>query len=98
MSQTRWLPNVCHDDGCFTLTMPGIDEEAHLYYDEPEENVMNLTLTDIPESMEGRGLASSLVRTACEYARSNDVKIIPTCTFVQAYLESNPDEQDVLKQ
>ncbi len=101
--EPQWLPVVRHEADLrrFVLHQPGESGEAILRYEEQEEGdqlVFNMTSTEVPQSMEGRGMAASLVRTACEYARRNDVKIIPTCTFVQAYIESHPSEQDVLKQ
>lgn len=79
------------------LTLPGYDDEAYLWYEEQDDgDIYNFTQTDIPESLAGRNLASALARTACEYARSNDIKIVPTCTHVANYLLQNPDEIDVV--
>ena len=48
--------------------------------------------TEVPEAPEGRGLASLLAKTALDYARSNDLTVVPICPFVRSYLEKHPDE------
>src|SRR5438105_15907871 len=53
---------------------------------------ISLIHTEVPEALEGRGLASLLAKTALEYARSNDLTVVPICPFVRSYLEKHPDE------
>ncbi len=48
--------------------------------------------TEVPEALGGRGLASLLAKTALEYARTNDLTVVPICEFVRSYLEKHPDE------
>ena len=53
--------------------------------------------TDVPEAAEGRGIGSELVRTALDYARREDLSIVPMCAFVSAYLQRHPEYQDLVQ-
>ena len=56
----------------------------------PDEEHIIFTRTLVPEEIEGQGVASKMVRTALEYARDNDIKVIPQCPFVAGYIEIHP--------
>ena len=59
-------------------------------------SVLDIFHTEVPESLEGRGLASSLVRAAFDYARSHDMKIRPSCSYVRAWAKRHPEVTDLL--
>lgn len=46
--------------------------------------------------LRGQGLAEKLVLEAVEYARKNQLKIIPFCSYVSVYLGKHPEVQDVI--
>ena len=52
--------------------------------------------TEVPVEFEGRGVASKLVETALNYARDNDLKVIPICPFVAAFIRRNPECQPLV--
>jgi uncharacterized protein len=45
---------------------------------------------------EGRGVASGLVRFALDDARSRELRVIPICPYVKAYLERHPEDRDLV--
>jgi len=47
--------------------------------------------TEVPRSLQGRGVASALVRSALEDARTRGLTVVPTCSFVSAYISKHPD-------
>jgi predicted GNAT family acetyltransferase len=67
---------------------------AHLTY-VLEGDTIDLTHTYVPKTAEMRGVGSALVRAALEYARSNGLKVIPTCPFVRAFLDKHPEYQEL---
>ena len=52
--------------------------------------------TEVPESLGGRGIGKRLVRGALAMVRAEGLKIIPACPFVRHYVETHPEEQDLL--
>ena len=57
--------------------------------------VMTVLHTEVPAPLEGRGLASSLVRAALDHARANGLHVVPTCPFVRKYMERHPEYHDL---
>ena len=52
--------------------------------------------TEIAPAFEGQGLGSSLARGALEDARSRQLKVVPLCPFIAAYIERHPEVQDLV--
>jgi predicted GNAT family acetyltransferase len=52
--------------------------------------------TEVPKSMEGKGIGSKLVRGALDDARRRGFKVVPRCPFVQEYATRHPEYQDVV--
>ena len=47
--------------------------------------------TEVPHEMEGQGVASKLVKTALDDARTQHLTVIPFCPFVAGYIRRHPD-------
>jgi uncharacterized protein len=71
------------------------DNERFIIYTEGKEafveytmihNEMNLYHTYTHPSLRGKGLAAQVVRAAFEFAKENNLKVIPTCSYVQAFV------------
>ncbi|WP_299289782.1 GNAT family N-acetyltransferase [uncultured Mucilaginibacter sp.] len=63
---------------------------------EMDSNVMNIMHTEVPEAMEGQGIASDLAKFALDYARENQMKVKNYCRFVQVFLHRHPEYQDLI--
>jgi predicted GNAT family acetyltransferase len=63
---------------------------------EREPDRITLTHTIVPKALEGRGIASRLIRAALEAARAEGLKVVPQCPFVRAYIERHPEMKDLL--
>ena len=60
------------------------------------DGVMRMTHTEVPPMLEGRGIAAQLVTATVDYARANDLKIAPLCSYVRAWIRRHPGAQDLL--
>lgn len=49
--------------------------------------------TIVPKELEGRGVASRLVRHILDYAQREGLKVRPDCPFVRAYIDKHPEYQ-----
>ena len=57
----------------------------------PRDGALDLVHTRVPDPVEGQGFGTALVQAAIAAARRDGVKIIPTCPFVQHYVDAHPD-------
>ncbi len=53
--------------------------------------------TEVPKNLEGQGIANQLAHTALEYAKSNDLKIMPLCPYVATYIRRHPEYKALLR-
>lgn len=52
--------------------------------------------TEVPPAAEGQGIGMSLARAALEHARSQKLRVIPSCPFVKAYIGKHPEYADLV--
>lgn len=55
-----------------------------------------LAHTEVPPALEGRGIGSALAKHALEYARENNLEVVPSCPFIAGYIRSHPDYADLV--
>ncbi len=60
------------------------------------DGVITFTHTGVPSPIEGRGIAGQLVQRGLNYAREENLKVIPACSYVARYIERHPEYQDLL--
>lgn len=69
---------------------------AEMVYTMPSDDKMIIEHTEVDASLEGKGVGKQLVKTAVEYARTHNIKIIPLCPFTKTVLDRVKEWQDVL--
>lgn len=52
--------------------------------------------TEVSAGFEGRGIAARLARFALDDARRRELLVIASCPYVQRYLETHPDDHDIV--
>ena len=77
----------------FVTTVEG--HEAYLSYKISDDKI-DFYLTFTPVALRGKGLAKKIVEFAFNYARENNLKIIPTCSYVQSFVERNNEYKSLL--
>jgi uncharacterized protein len=82
--------SVTHNRGQHRFEIPLGAELALLQYREHDGSI-DLIHTEVPQSHQGQGLADKLAKAALDYARQNQLRVIPSCKFVRAYLKRHPD-------
>ena len=61
-----------------------------------EGDTITFTHTLVPKAIEGRGVASKLIRAALDASRDEGLKVIAQCPFVAAYIERHPEYRGLL--
>ena len=72
--------------------------EAYLTYENDNDNILNFGHTYVPFNLRGRGIAAKIVGYALEYARENNFKVIPSCSYVRVYIEKNRQFNDLVEE
>ena len=70
-------------------------EMGVLTYSE-QDGKLFLLHTEVPEALEGQGIAGRLVRTALDDARANGQKVVPFCPFARSWIQRHKDYADLL--
>jgi uncharacterized protein len=82
--------------GRYVGRIDGVDGEAELTFVRTSPTQIDADHTFAPDSMRGTGIAKALVERLVADARTERVRIVPTCTYVKAQFARNPDWADVL--
>lgn len=69
---------------------------AEMIYSLPLAEKMIIEHTEVSDELRGQNVGYQLVHTAVEYARANNIKIIPLCPFANAVFKKRPEFADVL--
>lgn len=72
------------------------NQEANLLYNTKENGVIDIYATYTPKKLQGRGIAKAIVEFALNYADKEHLKIIPSCSYVSAYISKNPKYSHLL--
>lgn len=80
----------------FAVHLP--EGEGELTYAQRSPRVLELVHTGVQPTLKGRGVGDALVQTAMAYAREKGMQIVPTCSYVQHWLKSHPEAQDLVVQ
>lgn len=59
-------------------------------------NVVTFPHTLVPPELEGRGITSTLARTALDDARARGYTVVPRCPFFHSYIERHPEYRDLV--
>ena len=60
------------------------------------KGIIVLTHTEVPPKYEGQGIGMELVRGALENIRKKEIKVVPQCPFVAAYIRRHPEWMDLV--
>ena len=68
------------------------DEIPFIEFIQNKQNIIFLTHTEVPPSLEGNGLGSLIVSKTLKHIREENHKMAPLCPFVAAYLKKHPED------
>ena len=72
-------------------------KDAFIDYKLYGTDAIALIHTEVPEELEGKGIASTLAHYALEFARTNGLKVKVYCSFIKLYMERHKEYSDLVK-
>lgn len=73
-------------------------ELAEMVYSMPSPDKLIIEHTEVDDELRGKNVGLQLVNSAVEYARANNMKILPLCTFAKSVFDRKAAFHDVLFQ
>ena len=55
-----------------------------------------LNHTEVPQPLEGKGLAAKLARTVLDFARANHLRVVPLCRYVSMFIRKHAEYHDLV--
>ncbi|MEQ8525791.1 GNAT family N-acetyltransferase [Gracilimonas sp.] len=90
--------NIKHDTtetkGSFYIEQEG-KRVAEMTYSKAGPERIIIDHTEVSDETRGEGLGKKLVYEAVEYARKNNLKILPLCPFARSVFSKNSEIRDV---
>ena len=59
-------------------------------------NKLDLDHTYTHPALRGKGLAALVVKAALEFAKGNNLKVVPTCSYVQSFIAKNDEYKELV--
>ncbi len=81
---------VVHNETTLQFEISLEEQQAFLQYRLLDDKIW-LMHTEVPKTLEGRGIASALAHYAFEWSKTQNKKIKVLCPFVAVFLKRHPE-------
>ena len=81
----------------FIGTVSGADGACVLDYRYSTPVVVDFYRTVTDPSLQGKGVAAAVVKAGFQWARESKLKIKGSCSYVENYIQKNPEWSDISK-
>jgi len=71
-------------------------DEAYAAYTLQDE-IIKVYSTFTPSHLRGRGIAKTIVESIFKYARENNLKVNPICSYVKSFVSRNKEFYDLVE-
>ena len=88
--------DIQHDIGQQKFFVVVDGQTAELNYQKLPNGNLDYIRTFTPPDLRGKGLAGQLTKVALEYARSQGLKVTPTCPYIATYIKRHPEYQKLV--
>jgi predicted GNAT family acetyltransferase len=89
------LHKLVEKKGMFYVEVDG-NILAEMVYSMASPSKMIIEHTEVSDELKGKNVGFQLVKTAVDYARQNNIKIIPLCPFAKSVFDRKEELRDVL--
>lgn len=85
---------VVHNEAAKRFEVAVEGELALIQYIRAGERIV-FTHTEVPEALEGQGIAKRMAYIALEYAKAEGLRVQPLCPFMARYIREHPEYQSI---
>lgn len=89
-------PSVIHNQVEHRFEVNLGEFTAYLSYEIRNDDIIFIH-TETPPQFSGKGVGSLLARTGLEYAKENLLRVVPICSFVEAYISRHPEYKPLVR-
>ncbi|HRO43670.1 MAG TPA: GNAT family N-acetyltransferase [Flavipsychrobacter sp.] len=89
---------ILHENGEKKGRFYTSDGLAEIVYSWFMEKGIIIEHTEVDPSLGGKGVGRHLVNAVVNWARTENIKVMPLCVFAKATFDRTPEYQDVLHQ
>src|SRR5688572_5622084 len=82
--------------GRFEMKVDGNNTAIIEYKEHPGK--ITLIHTEVPPILEGKGVATAIIEKSLNYIEQNNLKLIPLCPMVIAYIKRHPEWKRIVDQ
>ena len=95
----KYENNRSGNGGYFTLNSDDSEEIGRLTYTIfPDDHKLIISFVLVHPKFEGRGMGKYLVQEAIKFARENNWKVYPHCSYARSVMNRMNDVEDILLQ
>lgn len=76
----------------FETTVDG--HRAYLAYVDLGKQTLDIYRTFVPDALRGKGIAAALTQHALDYAEREGYAVIPSCSYVERYIERQNNQAE----
>lgn len=87
---------IKRDDYIFYIGDNKDKPKAFISFEDGKDNEIVVTHTVVSKELRGQGIAGKLVEEIINFARSENRKIIPICSYVVDYFQKHEEYEDLL--
>ena len=69
---------------------------AKMVYSMPAPDKMIVEHTEVDDSLRGKNVGMQLFHHMVDFARTNNIKVVPLCPFTNAMFKKKPEYSDIL--
>jgi predicted GNAT family acetyltransferase len=85
---------VRHNPDAHRFELPCGEHNAVAEYRRADD-LLIITHTFVPPELRGQGLAEHVVRAALEFARAENLRVVPQCSYVDVFFRRHPEFADL---
>lgn len=82
-------------EGLFYIEIEGI-KQGEMFYSKTADKQISINSTIVGDKLRGKGAGIKLIKAAVQYARENEITIIPLCTYASSVFAKTEEYKDVL--